>query len=234
MKKFIVCITVFLIMLWFSGNFVHAKTPNRLQVISAVAYMTDTENMTDTGKLIIEIYALNFGDDPQVKLGDNLLLIESILDLDQKIIAYLPGGIESGTYRLSVARSGFHFSHPEKADSLDVTISDTESGESGESSGALERGNIYERSYTHTVTGPADAGTITATCYCDDENDIALNGGFRILTFNIDPELTIMESEIYFEENGQDSYQVLVKNHSALEGRQAIQVEANVRCIPIP
>lgn len=228
MKRFTVCITVFLMMLWFSDNSVHAKTPNRLQVISAVADMTDPDNP------IIEIYGLNFGDAPQVRLESYLLDVNPDSSSNDYIEAALNQNIGPGTHRLSVARSGFDFSHPEKADSLDVTISDSGPGESRESSGALDRSNIYERSYTRIVTGPAEAGTITATCYCDDADDIALNGGFKIITSNIDPELTIMESEIYFDENEQDYYQVLVKNHSALELRQYIQVEANVRCILIP
>lgn len=230
MKRFTLCITVFLMMLWFSGNSVHAKTPNTLQVISAIADMTDPDNP------IIEIYALNFGDGPQVKLGDELLKINSVLD--QYIFADLPVDIEPGTHRLSVARSGFDFSHPEKADSLDVTISDAESGESREPSGALERGNIYEihetdRIYEHDAVNP-----IIIQCSCRDENDIALNGGYeiRIRPYYPDPELTILKSNMYYSDNTNDYYQLVVKNYIAF-GRvdsKLIQIDAYLRCIEIP
>ena len=231
MKRFIVCIMVFVLMLWFSSNSVHAKPPNRLEVISAVAYISDPENPT------IEIYALNFGDDPQVELGDNTLI--NITFKDQIIYADLPKGILPGTYRLSVARNGFDFSHPEKADSLDVTISDAntdpKSGDPGESSGALEQGNIYEIQETSTIT---NEGNAAIKCSCGDENDIALNGGYKI-TLNLGPgstypELTIIESNMYYRENEEDEndyYKLVVNYPPACMG---INIDAYLRCIDIP
>jgi hypothetical protein len=229
MKRLPIGILVFLLMLWFSGNSVHAKNPNRLQVISAVAYISDSKNST------IEIYALNFGDDPQVKLGDNKLI--NITFEDQTIYADLPTGILPGTYRLSVARSGVEFSHPEKADSLDVTISNTnsdpKSGDPGEPSGALERGNIDEI----IIESPSLVGTgnTTINCSCHDKNDIALNGGYKIKNFPPGctcNELTILESNMYYSEDGNDYYQLVVNPPSP--ECQGIKIDAYLRCIKIP
>ena len=216
MKRFTVCIMVFLLMLWFSGNSVYAKPPNRLQVISAAADMT-----ADNPKIIIN--ALNFGDEPRVSLGNYPLEVTN--SSNDQIEAIYEEDIPPGTYRLSVARSGFDFSHPEKADSLDVTISDVGS------SGILEQINIYE------ITGlgmPTDSDPIiTATCECEDGNDIAINGGFKIIgpiINDIYPELTIMESKIHRDDD-KDFYQVRVKNHS---DELVVGIEANVICIDVP
>jgi hypothetical protein len=134
MNKFTVYITLFLLVLSFSVSPVHAKTPNRLEIKSATA---------DLESSIISIYGLNFGDDPQVKIyglnfgndrqvkldGDSLIILFSADDyieakLPGDILSgdILPGNIPPGTYRLAVAGNGFDFSHPEKADILDVTI----------------------------------------------------------------------------------------------------------------
>jgi hypothetical protein len=231
MKRFILCIMVFVLMLWFSGNFVHAKTPNILEINNAEisANIEIEENYISS----FSIDGINFGDEPRVSLGNFLLIVDPENSSNDHIEATFQEYIPPGTYRLSVARKGFDFSHPEKADSLDVTISeannDQESGDTEESSGAFEPGNIYEITQTFDPT-PRDPSIITATCKCNDENDIALNGGFKIIDpENSYPELTIMESKIH-RDTLRDSYQVRVKNHSMAN----ISIEANVICLSIP
>ena len=230
MKRLPIGIMVFLMMLWFSGNSVHAKTPNRLEIISAAADMTDPKLPT------IEINALNFGDDPQVKLNDELLTIESVSDSD--ITAYLDGDIPPGTYRLSVARKGFDFSHPEKADSLDVTISDVEPVVFKGSPGGLERSKIYEMNATHIISQHDAVDPITAKCLCGDKSDIALNAGYEIKTSPDYPdnELTILKSNIMYYSDEADFYELVVKNPIVFGGRDGkwIQIDTYLRCIDIP
>jgi len=109
-------LSVFVLSLFVLSISALAKTPNKLEITNATVNM---ENDTiDT----IDIYGLNFGDDPEVWLPDNEspLVVQS--STDTQITASLPGNIQPGTYRLMVAMQGFDPSHPEKADSLDVTI----------------------------------------------------------------------------------------------------------------
>jgi len=114
MKRFGVCLSVFVMALFFLSISALAETPNRLEITSATV---DLESGT------IDIYGLNFGDDPEVWLENNESPLEVETSSDTQIyIAFLPGDIQPGTYRLMVARQGFESSHPEKADSLDVTI----------------------------------------------------------------------------------------------------------------
>ena len=217
-------------MLWFSDNSVHANPPNRLQVNSAVINMEDSEN------LIFFIEGLNFGDAPQVSLGNYPLVVVPGNSLNDHIEATFEGDIPPGTYRLSVARSGFDFSHPEKADSLDVTISNANSDTN---SGALERGNIYEIYETTGVITKHDGATpITIQCFCLGENDIALNGGYEIITDSFpESELTILESNMhYIEDQGENYYKLVVNNPTEFgsDDRMWIKIDAYLRCIGHP
>ena len=244
MKRFIVCIMVFVLMLWFSGNSVHAKTPNRLQVLSAkidANMEAEIDVKIENEESLISYFfidGLNFGDEPRVSLES---FPESYpLDVTSfsnwRIDAELKGYIPPGTYRLSVARKGFDFSHPEKADSMDVTISDADSdpksGDSEDPSGALERENIYQ------VTNSLYYGDTIIKCSCLDKNDIALNGGYKIKTLPPGgctyPELSILESNIYYsedEEEENDYYQLVVNYPPVC---QSTQIDAYIRCIKVP
>jgi len=71
MKRFMVCMLVFLLMLSFSGSSTYAKTPNRLE---------DSTTITDRHMGRTHIYELNFGDDPTIRLTDDLLIVNSSSD----------------------------------------------------------------------------------------------------------------------------------------------------------
>jgi formylglycine-generating enzyme required for sulfatase activity len=119
MKRFIVCVAMILMAIFLVGNPASAKnTPNRLEITSATVVWADENNSART----IWIYGLNFGDDPEVWLEDSESPLEVTSYSDTQIIVSLPEDKQPGTYRLMVARQGFEPSHPEKADSLDITI----------------------------------------------------------------------------------------------------------------
>ena len=71
MKRFMVCMLVLLLMLSFSGSSAYAETPNRLEGSTFITdrYMGRTH-----------IYELNFGDDPTIRLTDDLLIVNSSSD----------------------------------------------------------------------------------------------------------------------------------------------------------
>lgn len=71
MKRFMVCMLVFLLMLSFSGSSAYAETPNRLEGSTAI---------TDRHMGRVHIYELNFGDEPTVRLADDLLIDNSFSD----------------------------------------------------------------------------------------------------------------------------------------------------------
>lgn len=112
MKRFTVYLSVLLSLFLLSASAL-AKTPNRLVITNAIV---------DLGNDKIDIYGLNFGDDPEVWLSNNESPLVLQSSTDTLITASLLGDIQPGTYRLMVVSQGFDFSHPEKADSLDVTI----------------------------------------------------------------------------------------------------------------
>jgi hypothetical protein len=62
---------VFLSMLWFSGSSAYAETSNRFEGSTAV---------TDRHMGRAHIYELNFGDDPAVRVTDDLLINNSFSD----------------------------------------------------------------------------------------------------------------------------------------------------------
>lgn len=72
MKRFMVCMLVFLLMLSFSGSSAYAETPNRLEGSTAI---------TDRHMGRTHIYELNFGDEPAVRLTDDLLIVNSSSDI---------------------------------------------------------------------------------------------------------------------------------------------------------
>ena len=93
MKRFAVCLSVFVLSFLLLSASAFAKRPNRLEITNAtVALEIDT----------INIDGLNFGDDPEVWLADkeSPLLVQS--STDTQITASLPGDIQPGTYRLMV------------------------------------------------------------------------------------------------------------------------------------
>ncbi len=71
MKRFMVCMLVFLPMLSFSGSSAYAETPNRLK---------DSTTITDRHMGRIHTYELNFGDEPTARLTDDLLIVNSSSD----------------------------------------------------------------------------------------------------------------------------------------------------------
>lgn len=78
-----------------------------------------TSSATDEALATIYIYGVNFGDNPQVKLKNEPLTVDT--SSDGYIEAQLPADIDPGTYRLAVARDG-QFFRPFKRDTMDVTI----------------------------------------------------------------------------------------------------------------
>lgn len=112
MKRFAVCLSLLLLAFFLLSISTYANKPNRVKINGA---MVDLEN----GKIFI--YGLNFGEHPEVWLDDFPLTV--VGSTDEYIEASLATDVDPGTYRLKVARDGFPASHPEKADSIDVTIS---------------------------------------------------------------------------------------------------------------
>lgn len=119
MRKLAVSVALLGMAVLLVGNPASAKKdPKRLEISSATVVWGDRNDPTS----YIWIFGLNFGDDPEVRLEDSESPLEVASYSDTQIIASLPENIQPGTYRLMVARQGFKPSHPEKADSLDITI----------------------------------------------------------------------------------------------------------------
>jgi len=71
MKRFMVCMLVFFLMLSLSGSSAYAETPNRLE---------GSTTITDQHMGRVHTFELNFGDEPTVRLTDDLLIVNSSSD----------------------------------------------------------------------------------------------------------------------------------------------------------
>ena len=71
MKRFMVCMLVFFLMLSLSGSSAYAETPNRLE---------GSTTITDQHMGRVHTFELNFGDEPAVRLTDDLLIVNSSSD----------------------------------------------------------------------------------------------------------------------------------------------------------